>query len=293
MERYEKLALADDFQPNSKSLGEMYEPALKELLDPVPSIPLTAMPQLNSLLGGFRMREFTILCAPTGAGKTTLLANWAKSLLADSRRAFVMSVETGATDFVKRAMSAFLGADLNTGEKVSKDTLRSFQTNFGKYFTSEGLYLSLYDNRIHHEKVLAEILWHKRFKGCDIVFIDNLNFLLEVVADNRQIEMMDKVVHDLIMFCKKVDIHIVMVMHPKKTEHGRVENEFDIKGSSTAVQEAHNVLLLNKPKAEDIKSGARGAMCREITIRKLRRMGQNVGKSVWVACEGGRYREIL
>jgi hypothetical protein len=80
------------------------------------------------------------------------------------------------------------------------------------------------------------------------------------------------------MFCKRIDMHVIMVMHPKKTDNGRVESEFDIKGSSTAVQEAHNVFLFNRPSLEDQKIGFDRQNHRELKIAKMRRRGKYVGR---------------
>ncbi len=281
----------DSYQPHSKSLGELYLETLKELAMPYPSVDLPGWPMLNEILGGFRMREFTILCGSTGAGKTTLLAAWAKALMQVQKRCFVMSVETGHNDFIKRTMGGFAGRDLNRGKVIEPEELRLFHDQYGPYFTSDALFLSLYDNRVSHDVVMKDILWHKEKKGCDFVFIDNLNFLLEVVSDHRQVEVMDRVVHDLIMLAKRTDVHIIMVMHPKKTEHGRVESEFDIKGSSTAVQEAHNVLLFNRPTKDDVKNNKHGPFMREILVRKLRRRGESIGKSLWLRYSGAGYIE--
>lgn len=281
----------DEYTPYSKSLGDLYVETMKELAIPYPSIELPGWNKFNELTGGLRMREFTILCGATGAGKTTLLSSWAKSVIECGKRCFVMSVETGHTDFVKRMMSAFCGSDLNRGVALPADILTAFHAQHGKMFSSDKMYLSLYDNRIDHEIVMKDILWHREKKNCQVVFIDNLNFLLEVVSQNRQIEVMDKVVHDLIMLTKRTDIHLVLVMHPKKTENGnggRVESEFDIKGSSTAVQEAHNVLLFNRPKPNDTDHGT---FLRELIFRKLRRRGESMGKSIWLRYQGASYRE--
>src|SRR5438477_407814 len=195
-----------EFKPYSRSLGDMYQEALRELAYPYSSIELPHWRMLNQLLGGFRMREFTILCGSTGSGKTTLLANWAKAFMLTGKRCFVMSVETGPTDFVKRTMSTFAQKDLNKGYAVDRETLQIFHQQHGPSFTTDSLFLSLYDSRIHHTEVLKEIQWHREVKNCEIVFIDNLNFLMEVVASSEQITQMDTVVHDLIMFTKRTDV---------------------------------------------------------------------------------------
>jgi KaiC/GvpD/RAD55 family RecA-like ATPase len=277
------------FEPHSKSLGAIYADALEELLKPYPALKLAGQEHFNTLVGGFRAREFTILCGSTGTGKTTLLANWQRALLESQVRTFVMSVETGATDFVKRTMSVFLGRDVNTGDAVPVEALQSFHQRFGHHFQTERAYLALYDNRIKLENVVSEILYHHEVKGCQVVFIDNLNFLMEVVSQSQAVAEMDRVVHELIMLCKRTDVHIVMVMHPRKTDGGRVESEFDIKGSSTAVQEAHNVFLFNRPRPDDEKYSS---FHRELTLQKLRRRGQHTRKRILYACQGTQYTEV-
>lgn len=149
---------------------------------------------------------------------------------------------------------------------------------------SECLNLSLYDNRFPVETLMADILWHVKNKNCKIAFIDNLNFFMEVTSAQNQIIEMDRVIHELIIFCKQIDVHLIMVMHPKKTEHGRVESEFDIKGSSTSVQEAHNVFLFNRPHPELIKNSVACENDRELKIVKMRRRGKSVGKRLIFGC---------
>lgn len=288
---FKNQAELDAYIPHSRSSGELYLEALEELAVPYPSIELPSFPKFNELVGGFRMREFSIICGSTGCGKTTLLANWAKDFMELGHRCFIMSVETGPLDFLKRTMGVYMGKDLNKGRAASVEVLQTMHQNYGHAFSADRLFLSLYDNRIDYQTVIRDIEWHHDKKDCKIVFIDNLNFLLEVVSANRQVEVMDTVVHELIMLAKRTDVHIVLIMHPKKTEHGRVESEFDIKGSSTAVQEAHNVFLLNRPKQKDIENATKGPFLRELTIRKLRRMGENIGKSIWMTYSGAGYKE--
>ena len=112
---------------------------------------------------------------------------------------------------------------------------------------------------------------------------------MEVTRSTEVVLEMDRIIHDLIILCKQIDIHIVMIMHPKKTDHGRVESEFDIKGSSTAVQEAHNVFLLNRPTFQQIQNENRCAFDRDLKIAKMRRNGLYVGKSVVFNSQGTRY----
>lgn len=265
--------------PHSRTLGQIYADALEELAIPYPSIKLPTWNKFNDVLGGFRTREYTILCGATGVGKTTLLANISHQLLLANRRHFVASVETGSTDFVKRVISAMLRKDVNTGDEVPLEVLQKIHEDHGHILSGDCLQLSLYENRIPVEVLIEDIRWMKEKKGCDIVMIDNLNFFMEVTDERKQVVEMDRVTHELIIFCKQVDVHIIMVMHPRKTD-GRVNNEFDIKGSSTAVQEAHNILLFNRPHPDTVEEDRANNHDRELKFQKIRRRGKFSGMTL-------------
>lgn len=263
--------------PNSESCLETFALAAEELLVPYPATDLSLFPKFNGLTGGFRPREFTILCGATGVGKTTLMANWSYSLMRDRIPHFVASVETGRTDFLKRVMSVCAREDWNSGKAVPVEKLQEFHARNAEIIERGNLWLSRYENRFSVETLMADIYWHVKNKGAKLAIIDNLNFFLEVTRASDQLVEMDRVIHELIIFCKQVDVHVVMIMHPKKTESGRVDSEFDIKGSSTAVQEAHNVLLFNRPSDDLVEGKFCTKSDRELKIAKMRRKGRAVG----------------
>jgi twinkle protein len=273
--------------PFALNMNEVFEQAVTELAKPFPAIPLNGWPIWTAMTGGFRMREFTIFCGPTGAGKTTFLANISAHLLKQKTKHFVMSVETGHTDFMKRILSALAGKDLNTGEVVPAPELIRICDNHQEILTAGTIEFSLYEDRVPIHQLKKDLLYMVKEKGCKIAMIDNLNFFMEVKRASDQLIEMDRVIHELIIFCKQVDVHVIMVMHPKKTDGSRIESEFDIKGSSTAVQEAHNVFLFNRPKPTD----GRNPSERDLTLKKMRRRGSHVGKTIVFSNHGTQYVE--
>lgn len=258
--------------PYSSACNQLYADACKDLLLPTPSIKFKTFPKLNLMTNGLRPYEFTILCGATGTGKTTLCANISRDLIYQNIPHFVASVETGHLDFVKRVISSMNGRDWNTGDPITLDQVRAFHAGFGLHFEKDTLQLSLYDNRVAVETLMADIAWMVRERGIKVAIIDNLNFFLEVTRSSEQIVEMDRVIHELIIFCKRIEVHVIMVMHPRKAE--RVESENDIKGSSTANQEAHNILLFNRPHPDLIARGCAREDDREILIAKVRRKGK-------------------
>lgn len=272
---------------HSARAKDMYAQSMRELASPAPSVVTRTFRKFDEITGGARAREFTILCGATGVGKTCFLSNLSVAYLAQNIPHFVASVETGPTDFVKRTFSVLHNRDLNGGDAIPAETLRHIHKEYSELYLTDSLSLSLYENRFSVEQLMSDIAYEVQERGCKIAMIDNLNFFLEVTRAADQLVEMDRVIHELIIFCKNIDVHLIMVMHPRKTDGGRVESEFDIKGSSTAVQEAHNIFLLNKPHKKLIEGGTANEFGRQLTIAKMRRRGRFVGRSLLFTCTNG------
>lgn len=266
--------------PQAKWTGDIYAEAAERLLCPTPSVKVPGFDFFNRITGGFRPREFSILCGSTGSGKTQLLAAWSAAMVKQRIKHFVASVETGPHDFVMRMMSSLVGKDFNSGDGIPLADFERFEREYGELIREHVCRLALHENRIKVEHLLAEIEREVVDNGVQVVFLDNMNFFMEVTRSSDSLIEMDRVIHEFIIFCKQVDVHVVMVMHPKKTVDSRIESEFDIKGSSTAVQEAHNVFLWNRPNKKDLETNFRHPSDRELKIAKMRRRGKYVGKTI-------------
>lgn len=273
----------------------VFTTALKDLQTPYPSIPLKGWANFNEYVGGFRSREYTVLCGPTGAGKTALLASWSAQLLKQEVRQFIVSVENGASDYMRRVMSCLYGSDLNTGNAIEKQKLQEVAIQQHPLMKNDRMVFSLFEDRFSVDQLMSDIENAHKNHGSKIVIVDNLNFFLQPTRGANATIEMDRVVHELVVFCKSIDVHIIMVQHPRKTDGGRIESEFDIKGSSTAVQEAHNVLLFNRVTDAQIKSydGRLNSHSREIKISKLRRRGAYAGRSIFLNFIKGNYVEEM
>lgn len=286
-----------DFPAQTKDLGATLGDFVKDILTYTPSAKTESWAFFDKVVGGLRQNEFTVFCGPTGVGKTEWLANLALLLGKNNNKVFVASVETGPVDFFRRMASIYLGEDLNEYDTIPKEKLQQILKKIHPFFDQfkENIKFAQHQNRVPLVQLISD-LENACNMGCSVAILDNLNFFMEITSAQNAIIEMDHIIHELIIFCKNHPIHIIMVMHPRKTDGGRVESEFDIKGSSTAVQEAQNVLLFNRPTEEWIKQNINEKKInpifwRELKIAKMRRKGKFCGSTITYQNDGGRYRE--
>lgn len=274
---------------NTRKGGDVFNDAMMEIMSPASGIPLGNWNKFTEFTGGLRLREFTIFCGATGAGKTQFLANLAVQVLKENVKVFVAPVETGDIDFATRMLSVVAGIDLNTGIKHDrKDFSQAMADNV--HLFSENVFFSTHDNRVEITEMIETLKYMSEVRGVQVAILDNLNFFLKPSSANQQILVQDEAVHEFVMLAKKIPIHLFLVMHPRKTDGGKLQSEFDIKGSSTACQEASNILLMNRPSEEEIEAGI-NPLSREFFFAKIRKRGFNVRRKFYLEYRGGGYFE--
>jgi twinkle protein len=277
---------------NYREAGHVWVDAAKLILDPPKGVPLSWWPKFTNLTGGLRPHELTLLCAPTGAGKTQFMANMSAQFLIQRVPHFVAPVETGDTDYMARVVSSLDGYDFNRGDAPNLDRFARASEKLEALIGNAPMLVSTHDNRVEIGEMVTLLKYMSQEYGARVALLDNLNFFLKPTSAANQLVEMDSAIHEFVMLAKKIPIHTILVVHPKKTDGGRVVSEFDIKGSSTAVQEAANVILFNRPKPEDVANGTYDNTDREMIFRKVRRRGTSVGQSVWFIFRDGRLEEM-
>lgn len=269
--------------------------AVLEILHPPMGIQVEGWKNFNLHTGGLREKEFTIICGPTGSGKTLFLANLTAWLISNDTKVFFAPVEIGEHALTKMILSVYAKEDFTFGDEPTMEqksklkwTLQNYQEKI-----SNNLCVTTYDGRVDVDEMIDLLSYAHDTHGAKVAILDNLNFFLKPTsAQNANIEV-DEAVHKFVQFAKKTPMHIILVMHPKKTEGGKVLSEFDIKGSSTAVQEATNVLLMNRLTDDECNDLGLSAFDRELVFKKIRKRGRYVNVKFYMrnTNANGRYEE--
>lgn len=237
----------------------------------------------NRAICGFRPHEITCLCGPTGAGKTTLLGSMFVNFIAQGVPSFCAPVEVGQGSFVRKLVSIVSGIPVNSLDGRWNEIRDKY---FSTFFSNPDHVLTVYESHVSHLQLMADILHAFETRGTKIALVDNLNFMTRAESDKTETAVVNQVIQDWIRFIKRVPVHVIMVTHPKKTEGGRVESEFDIKGSSTIVQEAQNVILFNRLKEDEpAPNGLAHSYCRELKIAKCRENGRAWGTRILLSLD--------
>lgn len=269
--------------------------ATTEIITPPVGVPLSGWDTFNKYTGGLRPYEFSIFCGATGSGKSTWLANLTAKLIEQDQKVFVAPIEIGEVDFMKMVLSVLAKTDFVSGENISAEAKNKLHYVLKEYTTKieKNLVVTTYNSRVDIDEFIQLMKYVNDRHKANVAICDNLNFMLKPTRGNDQTLEMDETVHKFVQCVKVVPMHIFLVMHPRKTEGGKILSEFDIKGSSTAVQEATNVLLMNRLTDEEQDEFGLTRFDREFVFKKLRKRGKYVNEKFYMRnTDGfGRYEE--
>jgi twinkle protein len=194
----------------------------------------------NNKLKGLRMGEFTILTGETGGGKTTFLSQ--------------LSI-----DFLQQRIPTLWGSFEIKNDKLAsmflmqyaKKDLRQTKVEEIEFYTESFEKLPLYLLKFHGSQNIDEVLTTMEYAryNYDIqnIILDNLQFMIGLPSKvvNR-FDLQDEIIHKLRKFATDKNVHITLVIHPKKTDESLTISS--IFGTAKASQEADNIFIIQSLK---------------------------------------------
>jgi archaellum biogenesis ATPase FlaH len=252
----------------------------------------TFFPWFNRLLKGFRRGEFTIFTGPTGSGKTTFLSQFSLDFAKGGVPTLWCSFELKNEVLLSTMLSQFAGVDLHR-EKHRFDF-------YADQFEKIPMYFQTYFGSTHVDDIITMIDYAIYTHDIGHIVIDNLQFMLS--GQGRGIEkfdMQDDVVSKLRNLATQHNVHITLVIHPRKGEDGLDLSMSSIFGTAKSTQEADNVMMLQlreKYRVLDLKKNRFDGEVGKSSLwfdRSTKRFEQITAKEIEELLSGGKLSTIL
>ena len=205
-------------------------------------VPFTRFPALNEYLKGHRRGELTVFTGPTGSGKTTFLSELSLDLCLQGVKTLWGSFEIKNVRLLNTLIHQFAGFAV---EKHMDKFVK-----WSEKFEALPLYFMSYYGAQDLQDVLKTIEYSVYAHDIEHVIIDNLQFMTSTLhasssTDDRFL-VMDRAIAAFRRCASDLNIHITVVVHPRKENDGGSLQTASIYGSAKASQEADNVLILQR-----------------------------------------------
>lgn len=202
------------------------------------AFPIKSLPRLSTLTKGFRAGELTVFSGPTGSGKTTFLSQLTLDYCLQGIGTLWGSFEIRNSRLIGKMLQQLSPTPLID---VPRDELTKLQQNFHALNMN---FMNFFGSTLIDE-VLEACEYAIRMYGVQHVVLDNLQFMLSGQDSGNvdKFSIADKVLGMLRDFCTRRNVHITLVIHPRKEEGDRLVLN-SISGTAKATQEADNVLIL-------------------------------------------------
>ncbi|KAJ2962675.1 hypothetical protein NQZ79_g2253 [Umbelopsis isabellina] len=228
---------------------ELRDEVYREFLSPEQArgVQSVDLPALNAVLKGHRPGELTILTGPTGVGKTTIISQLSMDFCKSGVTTLWGSFEILNKRLAKKMMCQFAEKDLSQHPQefdIWADKFEQLPLYFLKFFGSTSI------------KDVLQACQHAVY-AYDVrhIILDNLQFMLSQQGRSSldRWELQDEAVAELRRFATSKDVHITLVVHPRK-ENAPALDINSVFGSAKVTQEADNVIIIQKnSQGEDLR----------------------------------------
>ena len=230
-------------QENITTFAEMKTTVYNKILkyEESQGLKCNSLEWFNKKLKGFRRGEFSIYSGLTGSGKTTLLSQ--------------LSI-----DFAKQGVPTLWGSFEIKNEILMTNMLLQFsEANlikspesfefYANRFENMPLYFMKFFGSSELDKILSTIDFAIYTYDISHIVIDNLQFLLSGQGRGfEKFDLQDQAVSKFRQMATNRNVHVSLVIHPRKVDDTQEINMSSIFGTAKSTQEADNVFLIQNHK---------------------------------------------
>ena len=203
----------------------------------------------NKYLKGFRRGEFTLLTGHTGSGKTTFLNQYSLEFANQGIPTLFCSFELKNEVVLANMLKQYSGENL--------DVLPDKFDYWAERFQELPMYFQKFFGMTTMNKVMETITFTVDLYDVTHVILDNLQFMMGTQGKGfEKFDIQDELISRLRALATEKNIHITLVIHPRKSIESEDLSIASIFGTAKAIQEADNIFIIqnrDKFKIIDIK----------------------------------------
>ena len=235
------------------SFSELRQQIVSEIVDPdkYAGVPCPSLPTLTKLLKGFRRGEMTVVTGPTGSGKTTFLSQLSLDFVEQGVPTLWGSFEIKNTRLMLKLLQQYSKQPLpdfsssTITEEVNKEKLNALLDRFQN--------LPLQFMKFHGGSDIDDVLDAMEYAAyvhdTQHFILDNMQFMISRHSHNNsrsfdKFDVQDMAVEKFRKFATEQNVHVTLVVHPRKEDEFQKLSISSIYGSAKATQEADTVLIL-------------------------------------------------
>lgn len=194
---------------------------------------------LDSYLQGLRKGELTVITADTGAGKTTFCTQLVVNCAMQGIPVWINSWEMKPETTMRKVASVVLRRPMK---------MQNFSEHENEQFDEWGSRYKVYINPntigIDIDSLAKQLVQAKEL-GVEIVLLDHLDYLVNMKKDKLH-EAIDEAVKRLHELAFALNMHFLLICHPRQSTTNEEIGLHSLKGSSSIKQYADNVIILHR-----------------------------------------------
>jgi energy-coupling factor transporter ATP-binding protein EcfA2 len=242
--------------------SDLRDQVIHEIINPdkYRGTPVTSLPGFTSLIKGFRRGEMTVLTGPTGSGKTTFLGQISLDLAEQGTNVLWGSFEIKNTRLMHKLLQQYMRDVLPMGlatrdnlSEIEKQQQLSSLMALADKFESLPMHFLKFHGGSDVDHVLDAMEYAAYVYDVDHIILDNMQFMISRTASQAKkgggsaydkFDMQDVAIEKFRKFATDYNVHVSLVVHPRKEDENVKLGISSFYGSAKATQEADTVLIL-------------------------------------------------
>jgi len=177
-------------------------------------------PDFMKKLNGFRMKELTMLLAPSNTGKTTVMSVLAHKFMQDGHKIGMIFLEEGNKETLQRIVAAELKVNYLKfmRDPTSVASVEEIKRVYDDITSNDRLFMLNHFGSIPVADLLTKIKHMVLAEGCKFVMLDHISAVISGLASDNERKDLDVAMTHLAAFCAANDVHLVVVSHINRSD---------------------------------------------------------------------------